>query len=371
MLGNLELGGAERQALILARHLVDHEQAAVEVWGFNKSGPVANICERHGITWKIVPYPFKAGPSKRLTNLLKLSRLLRSARPDILLPYTLVPNVACGLIWKSTGARVCVWNQRDEGLFPLDGKFERWAVKRTSYFISNSHAGARFLTGKLNVNPGKVRVIKNGIDHHTPKLDRRAWRERLKIDESTFVACMVANLHNNKDHATLLNAWRDVVMKLEPHGRKAVLVLAGRYDGAYESLLALAGELKVDRSVCFAGYVTDVPGLLSAVDIGVFSSRSEGCPNGVLECMAAGLAVVGTDIEGVREVVSPNGFHLLASPGDAKELARIIAGLASDPVMGSTIGERNRSRVRQHYSARRMCEETVACLAELVTLRKL
>ena len=142
-------------------------------------------------------------------------------------------------------------------------------------------------------------------------------------------------------------------------------MLAGRYDSEYESLVTLARELKVDRNGRFAGHITDVPGLLSAVEIGVFSSRSEGCPNGVLECMAAGLAVAGTDIEGVREIVSPNGFHLLAPPGDARELAQVILGLASDPGKRSIIGERNRSRVREHYDAQRMCEETVACLEEL------
>lgn len=53
VLGNLELGGAERQALILARHLAQREK--VEVWGFNKSGPVADICEEHGIRWRVEP----------------------------------------------------------------------------------------------------------------------------------------------------------------------------------------------------------------------------------------------------------------------------------------------------------------------------
>jgi len=38
VLFNLELGGAERQAFILAKHLVEHEEAVVEVFGFNKSG---------------------------------------------------------------------------------------------------------------------------------------------------------------------------------------------------------------------------------------------------------------------------------------------------------------------------------------------
>src|SRR5215203_7381277 len=120
---------------------------------------------------------------------------------------------------------------------------------------------------------------------------------------------MVADLHSNKDHATLLRAWRKIVMTCN-----AVLVLAGRHDDAYESLVVLSYELGIERNVRFAGHVSDVPGLLSAVDIGVFSSLSEGCPNGVLECMAAGLAVAGTDIEGLREVTGCS--ELLTPVGD-------------------------------------------------------
>jgi hypothetical protein len=58
VLGNLELGGAERQALILARYLSEHNQAIVEVWGFNKSGLVAGICEQHGLCSRVIPYSF-------------------------------------------------------------------------------------------------------------------------------------------------------------------------------------------------------------------------------------------------------------------------------------------------------------------------
>src|SRR5215211_7429341 len=176
VLGNLELGGAERQALILARHLVEHEQTDVEVWGFNCSGPVAEICEQHRIEWRVVPF-----------ELRKVARLLREARPDILLPYTLVPNVVCGLVWQQTGARLCVWNQRDEGIFDLDTKWQQRAAQQTSQFISNSQAGARHLVEKLNVDPAKVRVIPNGIEVTQPQLDQRAWRKRLEIDETSFV----------------------------------------------------------------------------------------------------------------------------------------------------------------------------------------
>jgi glycosyltransferase involved in cell wall biosynthesis len=104
--------------------------------------------------------------------------------------------------------------------------------------------------------------------------------------------------------------------------------------------------------------VSDVAGLLTAVDIGVFSSRSEGCPNGVLECMAAGLAIAATDIEGVREVVGSS--ELLAPVGDADALSHTILKLASDPVLCMTFGAQNRKRIIANHDARRMCEEFVA-----------
>lgn len=349
LLGNLELGGAERQALILARHL-RRAQAEVEVWGFNRTGPVADICEQYGLRSRLVPL-------RQPLDLRNFTRLLREARPDILLPYTLIPNVVCGLVWRRTGASVCVWNQRDEGLLTLNAKWQLRAAHQTPQFISNSQSGERYLIEKLNVDPAKVHVIPNGVEMPAPQSDRRTWRARLEIADTSFVACMVANIHANKDHETLLNAWRIVVDALR---RDAVLVLAGRHYGAYESLVELTNELDLGKSVRFTGQVSDVAGLLSAVDLGVFSSRSEGCPNGVLECMAAGLAVVGTDIEGIREVV---GEKFLAPPGDAPRFAKIILQLADDPGLCATVGAANQNRIKEHYSAQRMCEATVSLLA--------
>ena len=158
VLFNLELGGAERQALILAKHLFEQEQAAVEVWGFNKSGPVAEICDRIGVSWRIVPFPFKGGRVARSIALARVALSLRRARPDLLLPYTFVPNVVCGLVWRWAGVRACVWNQRDEGRMPFVANWARSAVQRTPMFISNSEVGAEFCNLHINL-PGKVAGI--------------------------------------------------------------------------------------------------------------------------------------------------------------------------------------------------------------------
>jgi glycosyltransferase involved in cell wall biosynthesis len=365
VLGNLELGGAERQALILARYLSEHEQAHVEVWGFNKSGPVAEICDQHGLPWRVIPYPFSETRLRRFGALFRVALSLRQAKPDILLPYTFGPNLVCGLIWKWTGARACVWNQRDEGIVPFGSPSVPWAVKRTTHFISNSQTGAQFLIEKLGVDVEKVTVIPNGVETVAAEMDRSAWRERLAVDDQAFVACMVANLHLNKDHATLLHAWRKVVNEFAGNGRSALLVLAGRHDGAYESLASLASELQIDKHVRFAGPVSDVRGLLNAVDVSVFSSRSEGCPNAVLESMAAGLPVAGSDINGIRDVVGPGGSQFLAPAGDADSLSEVLLKMARNPELCRRSGSENSQRVKEKYDSLRMCRETAALLAKL------
>lgn len=365
VLGNLELGGAERQALILAKYLSEHEQAKVEVWGFNKSGPVAEICEQHGLPTRVIPFSFSESQPNRLQALAGVCRSLRRAKPDLILPYTFGPNAVCGLVWQWTGARACVWNQRDEGLMPFTWLPVGRAVKRTTHFIANSEAGAQFLIEKLGVEAEKVTVIPNGVETVAAEMDRRAWRERLEVDDRAFVACMIANLHLNKDHATLLHAWRKVVSEFATNGRSAVLVLAGRHDGAYESLASLASELQIDDNVCFAGPVSDVRGLLNAVDVSVFSSRSEGCPNAVLESMAAGLPVAGSDIKGIRDVVGSSGTQFLAPVGDADSLAEVLLTMAKNPELCLRIGTENSERVRQKYDSLRMCGETAALLAKV------
>jgi glycosyltransferase involved in cell wall biosynthesis len=273
-------------------------------------------------------------------------------------------SVACGIVWRLTGARLCVWNQRDEGRDRLGRLSEGAAVRLTPHFVANSGHGADFLVEKLGAPRARVRVVHNGVALPPPRRGRGAWREELGVGEDCFLACMLANLHAFKDHVTLLKAWPRVVERLGEAGRSAALILAGRFDDTHESLKALAFDLGLGRSVRFVGQVKDVSGLLSAVDLGVFSSVKEGCPNGVLECMAAGLAVVGTDYEGIREAVGPRGYALLAPPGDHAALAERIINVALDEDARREAGEANRTRIETEFSPRGMYRGWLSVIEE-------
>jgi len=273
------------------------------------------------------------GRLKNLTNLARFTRQLRREKPDIILPYLWSTNLQCNLVWRLTGARFCVWNQRDLGLDRVSSRYERLAIRQAQCFIANSNHVAEYLRVELGVAPERVRVVQNGIELADPESDRERWRQRLNVAEDSLVACMVANLNENKDQATLLNAWRVVIDRLTESGQVAVLVIAGRFGTTHERLKALAFDLCLGDSVRFLGEVNDIPGLLKAVDLGVFSSRSEGSPNGVLECMAAGLAVVATDIPGVREALGPASDSTLVPVANAEAMAeqrdRFMSGAAA------------------------------------------
>jgi glycosyltransferase involved in cell wall biosynthesis len=368
VLDSLELGGAERQALHLAAYLQTAQGMPVEVWGTGP-GRASAMCDQQGIPWRIVVLPRQwEGRWEMLKGTWRFAHKIRAARAEILMPYTFYPNLICGLAWKWSGARTCIWNQRDEGRGFDDRRPLKLALRLTPHFISNSKHAADLLASRVSASAGRIHVIRNGVAPAAASADRQAWRARLEASEDCFLACMIANLHTAKDHPTLLKAWNIVVERLKSCGRDAVLLLAGRLDCAAAAVKALAFDLNMGRNVRFLGPVDDVGGLLGAVDLSVLSSVLEGVPNALLESMAAGLPVVATDIPGIREAVGEDNYANLAAPGDVRGLAERIVVLAMDREMALRQGAANRRRIEREFTLDRMCVETARvlcrCLAE-------
>ena len=358
------MGGAERQGLLLTRHLQREVGARVEVRGLHHAGALTQLCDAMEIPWRLERCPWPADRMGKLRSLIRLAWALRRARPDVILPYTMRPNVLCGLLWRLAGARLCVWNQRDAGLQRMGRPLERRAVARVPLFVANSLPARDFLVNELGLATDRVRLVSNGVDLPVPLESRAGWRRRLGLGERDFAACMVANLHRFKDHATLLRAWRSVVDAEAGLGGRAVLLLAGKPFQPVAPLEALASELGVAGHVRFLGQVIDVAGLLTACEVAVLSSPREGMPNAVLEAMAAGRAVAGTDNPGIRDAVGPAGVPFLAPPGDAPALAARILRLARDPTLRAEIGETHRRRVAAEFPPDRMYREMTALLED-------
>lgn len=360
LFGSFDLGGAEQQGLVLADHLRSVQGADVAILALDpRPGRLSRLCDEQGIPWQGIPFHW--GLARRWFHLPGAIARLRSQRADVLISSTCVPNLVSAIGRRLTGAGLCIWRQEDEGLLLNRLPLHRWAVRQPHCFISNSTGGRRFLVESYGIPEQKIHLIHNGISLPPPLQGREQWREELGLSDDAPVACMVANLSRYKDHETLLRAWQ--LVSAARRTPSPVLLLAGRFDDAEQRLRALAGELGVADSVRLLGPVGDVAGLLGAADLFVYSSKSEGIPNAVLEAMAAGLPVAGTAIPGIREAVGAEGETFLAPVGDQDALADRIATLLADAPRGKAYGASLRQRALALFSRERMCSDSCRLIA--------
>ena len=352
-LGWLSMGGAERQALYLAKFL-KAQRFDIHILGMGSKGAVSEECERCGIPWTTAPSIHQTG-IRNLHRLFQFRGILKRLQPTILLPYTATPNMIAGIWWKSVGANVTIWNQRDSGLVRPHAILERLSAQHTPCFIANSESGFNFLHSIGVTKP--ITIIPNGVPPH-PSISKLEARTKFNVDKDAVVYGMLANLHTGKDHKTLLNAWAQAKVK------NGILLIAGRNDGQLQALLAQAQSLQIQDSVRFLGGIVNTPAWLSALDVLIHSSLAEGCPNAVLEAMAAKLPVIGTNIPAITNLLDSKEYAF--KPGSAQELAKLITRFASNIPLCKIIGEANLSRAKD-YSIDCMCNKTLAMISPFIS----
>lgn len=347
LLESFKLGGAERQALMLANSL-QKKGYSIIICAYGTQDVLTTLCDKKGI----YNIPISNNLLKiRFYNIIKFIFFVRHFTPDIILSYCTIPNITCSFIWRFTNAKACFWGQRDAGLsIYLQQKYP-FAVNLSSLAIANSQAGANFLRSRgCTVD---IKIIHNGVTLESPKQPRHKLRDSFGIAPNAILACMVANLTKNKQHSLLLKAWRAALDAkiISPDAR---LILAGRDDGEGEKLKALASQLKIENLVFFVGAVDDISSLLYAADIGILSSPSEGLPNAILEYMYAGLPVVASDIPGIKEALGENSPNLLFRADSIEEFSTALGKACCDSQWRTEAALYNKHRSRVFFSPEAM-----------------
>lgn len=361
LMNDMQLGGAERQALHLAVGLRARGRDVVVV-ALGAPGSLQQTCAEMGLPCESCRLTHPLSVYYTPLNLARAAQFLRRLRPDAVVGYTSVPNLYGALTWRWAGAKRFVWNQRSAGLYRPNRLLERVAVRRSRVFVANASSGVDFLVRDLKASSDAVHRVPNGIALPASRTRTGEWRRKLGVADADVVACMVGNVRAPKDHAGLLDAWRLVRRQCEAKGIQAALWLVGRVHGDGEAVRRRETEPALAGSVRFLGFQEDVYGILADADIGVFASRSEGQPNGVLECMAMGLPVAATDLAGVRDCMGAEQTAYLSPAGDVYGLAENILCLVMDKAERDRLGAANRTRVERAFSIPAMVDRMTALI---------
>jgi glycosyltransferase involved in cell wall biosynthesis len=226
---------------------------------------------------------------------------------------------------------------------------ERNAFKLAHAVVANAGAVKDQLIGE-GVREDKIVVIYNGIDLARFKQNgtRQDALARLNLESISGrpVITMVANFeYRVKDHPMLLRTAQRVTREVP----EAVFVIAGEGELRAETE-QLATEMGVKEWCLFTGRCANVPDLLAASDICLLTSQAEGFSNSILEYMAAGCAVVATNVGGAGEaIVEGETGHLVNSGDDATMAARIV-DLLRNPERRRQMGLKGRALVEERFS---------------------
>ena len=249
-------------------------------------------------------------------------------------PYDSDDDAYAGRRW--IPAMAPMWRVAD-GVIAVSESLRQWAIVR------------------LGLAPGSVHTIMHGVDVAAIPASIGAASAGAPM-RSRYRIGTIGRYERRKGHDTLIRSMVPILTQCPD----AELLLAGHDPWGYGATLErLIDELGIRKHVRLVGYVSDKDTFFGDIDVFAFASRSEGFGIVVLEAMAAGKAVVVSNIAPLNEIVQPGTSGLVARSEDADDFAAAVVALFRDPVLLERIGREGRCRVEAEFSRVRMVERTL------------
>jgi glycosyltransferase involved in cell wall biosynthesis len=222
----------------------------------------------------------------------------------------------------------------------------RWLyTQATAHIVTTGEALRQQLHHDNGYALARMTSVRTGIDLAKFRpLDKTAMRTKLGIGNRPALG-VLATLRDWKGHRDLLDAF----VLLRPDFPDWQLIIIG--DGPEnERLHTRVAELNLDEHVKMVGNQENVPEWLSALDLLTLPSYgAEGVPQGIMQGMACGLAVVSTTVGAINEAVQHNTTGFMVPPRDPPTLAAALGKLMADGELRTRMGAAGLVYAREHF----------------------
>jgi glycosyltransferase involved in cell wall biosynthesis len=359
LITELERGGAEGQLYELVSHS-DKSRFRHIVISLQDGGGIATQLLSAGIE------VYSLGLRKTLPSpwaYMRLVRLLRNLKPDVLHCWLYHGCLAGALSARAGGVKRMIWGLRSANpglkgyssgmrtLIRLCAKFSRcaWMIVANSETSQRLHASWGFRSSAM-------RVIPNGVDtaRFSPDVAARAAvRDELGLPSDSVLIGLFARYKPAKDHETFLQSASRVYAR-DPRTRFALAGIDIVADNLALTEMVRTNDL--EGAVLLLGERRDVPQLTAALDLACISSRHESLSNSVLEAMACEVPCVVTDVGDLASVIG--GAGRVVPPGAPDKLAEaMLRILCLSPAQRSAMGHEGRKRILALFSVERAVAE--------------
>jgi glycosyltransferase involved in cell wall biosynthesis len=240
-----------------------------------------------------------------------------------------------------TWSRFVEMAKKTAGLDILSGLTERFSYRFAHAAIVASKGDAEYIKDKYNIAPSRVNVIGNFVDTELFKpLSSSRYRDRVVF---------VGRLTRQKNLFSLI---------------KAVGLMPDIALDIYSNSDEMRQELEVLSRQCharvgFKGKVDNdiMPQLLNSYEVFVLPSFYEGAPKALLEAMSCGLAVLGTNVEGIKEFVLHGENGWLLGGTDAESIRDGLTELLSNRSLIKRLQDNARQFIVSNFSLQSLVEK--------------
>jgi len=224
--------------------------------------------------------------------------------------------------------------------------FLQW---RTNAITAISRATADALGHYEWFNRSGIDVIYNGLESTEPQA---GVRDRLQLHNAAIVFGTICRFDPIKNLPLLIGAFEQLLQN-HPSAR---LVLIGDGD-QYDVLQQLVLDKGLVDKVLFTGFVDATADYMSALDVFVLSSYSEGTSMTLLQAMAMSRAVVVTRVGGNEELISDGVDGLCVPSDDPGEMVAAMEKLAGDANLRQQLGDRAKATFTEKFNLQIMIDQ--------------
>ncbi|MGB5351400.1 MAG: glycosyltransferase family 4 protein [Polyangiales bacterium] len=323
--------------------------------------PRVDTLRARGYTIHEVQVDRKISPAPNSKSVLELARLMRSQNYDLVHTHAPVASVLGRVAAKLAGVKRIVYtahgfyfhDDMPRHKYALYHGIEKSVAQITDRILVQSEEDFDTAVTTGLGSAAKIRYLGNGIDLKRFEMTalheegRAALRKELRVPQSRGpILGITGRITEEKGFGELIEA----LSFLHDDFPEAHLIVIGgqlstERDAFQDRLVDFIGEHGLDSHVTFTGFRSDVPELLSLLDIFVLPSYREGLPRSILEAMAMELPVVATRIRGCREAVVDRVTGLLVPARDSRALKGAISQILSDRELAYRFGKAGRERV--------------------------
>lgn len=354
---SLDDGGAEGVLFRLCTTDTIHQYLVISLSTEGKYGPLLRAKGISVITLELKPSrpPFLA--------IIRLIHLFLKHKPDVVQTWLPHADLLGGLAARLARVKSIVWGIRHTSLDQkLSKKTTIWIVKllaKLSWWLPSRIVTcsnrAINVHEKIGYNCTKMKFIPNGYDleiFSAKKKKARALRTEWGVAPTTTLIGMVGRYDPQKDHSNLLKALS--ILQARNITIRCVLVGTDLISDNNE-LVSQINTLGLANVVTLLGRRTDIPAVMSALDVHILSSAyGEAFPNVVAEAMACETPCVVTDVGDAAYIVGDAGW--IVPPRNTKALANAIEKALNERQEGQWTQRcfSARQRIKQHFGIERM-----------------